>query len=139
MTERIRFDNDVPRWLRVLCRRWFRVLFPDDWRLRISLQDADEMAAEHGDGTAAVTVSLPTYLDAAVWFADDIQNTDDVWRVVTHEFLHAKYEPFNSLFALAWDGRRKMKREDVAAMLSDLIEQAIQRDVAILAKLKGLP
>ena len=33
----------------------------------------------------------------------------------------------------------KMKREDVAAMLSDLIEQMIQRDVAIIAKLKGLP
>ena len=139
MTQRIRFDNDVPRWLRVLCRRWFRVLFPDDWRMRISLQDADEMAAEHGDGTAAVTVSLPTYLDAAIWFADDIENTEDVWRVVTHEMRHSHYEAFNSLFALAWDGRRKMKREDVAAMLSDLIEQAIQRDVAILAKLKKLP
>jgi len=69
MTTRIRFDDAVPRWLRAHCRRWFRLLFPDDWRLRISMQDADEMAEEHGEGTAAVTVSLPTYLDAAVRFA----------------------------------------------------------------------
>jgi hypothetical protein len=139
MTTRIRFDDAVPRWLRAHCRRWFRLLFPDDWRLRICMQDADEMEAEHGEGTAAVTVSLPTYLDAAVWFADDIENREDVWRVVAHEFRHSAYQPVTDLFNLAWDGRRKMKREDVAAMLSDLIEQMIQRDVAIIAKLKGLP
>jgi hypothetical protein len=137
--DRIRFGDDVPHWLRRLCRRWFRLLLPDDWRLRVELQDADEMAAEHGDGTAAVTISLPTYLDAAIWFADDIQNRDDAWRTVCHELRHSHYEAVTELFRLAWDGRRKMPREDVAAMLADLIEQMIQRDVAIIAKLKGLP
>jgi hypothetical protein len=137
--DRIRFDGDVPHWLRAHCRRWFRLLFPDDWRMRICMQDADELAAEHGEGTAAVTVSLPTYLDAAVWFGDDIENRDDVWRLVAHEFRHSAYQPVSDLFALAWDGRRKMKREDVAMMLADLIEQMIQRDVAIIAKLKKLP
>lgn len=139
MTQRIRFDNNVPHWLRRICRRWFRLLFPDDWRMRICMQDADEMAEEHGEGTAAVTVSLPTYLDAAVWFADDIENREDVWRVVAHEFLHSHHAPVTELFNLAWDGRRKMAKADVAAMLSDLIEQMIQREVAIIAKLKGLP
>ena len=59
MTQRIRFDNDVPHWLRRLCRRWFRLLLPDDWRMRICMQDADEMAEEHGEGTAAVLADLP--------------------------------------------------------------------------------
>lgn len=139
MTRRIRFDSDVPHWLCRLCRRWFRLLFPDDWRMRIAMQDADEMAQEHGEGTAAVTVSLPTYLDAAVWFADDIENREDTWRIVCHEFLHSHHQPIMELFNMAWDGRRKMKREDVVVMLSDLTEQMIQREVAIIAKLKGLP
>lgn len=139
MTERVRFGDDVPQWLRRLCRRWFRLLLPDDWRLRVELQDADEMAIDHGDGTAAVTISLPTYLDAAIWFADDIQNRDDAWRVVAHELRHSHYEAITELFRMAWDGRRKMPREDVAAMLADLIEQMIQRDVAIYAKAMKLP
>lgn len=71
--------------------------------------------------------------------ADDIENREDVWRVVCHEMRHSHYQPISDLLGMAWDGRRKMKREDVAAMLSDLIEQMIQRDVAIIAKLKGLP
>jgi len=139
MTTRIRFDNDVPHWLRRHCRRWFRLLFPDDWRMHICMQDAEEMEAEHGEGTAAVTISLPTYLDAAVWFSDETENREDVWRVVAHEFLHAHHAPVTELFNLAWDGRRKMKKDDVARMLADLIEQMIQREVAIIAKLKKLP
>lgn len=139
MTQRIRFDRSVPEWLRRHCRRWFRLLFPDDWRMHIAMQDAEEMEAEHGEGTVAVTISLPTYLDAAVWFGDEIENREDVWRVVCHEFLHSHHQPVVDLFHLAWDGRRKMKREDVAIMLADLIEQMIQREVAIIAKLKKLP
>jgi len=137
--DRIRFDDDVPSWLRVQCRRWFKLLFPDDWRMRICMQDAEEMEAEHGTGTAAVTVSLPTYLDAAVWFGDDIENKADVWRLIAHEFLHSHHQPVTDLFNMAWDGRRKMQKQDVTAMLADLTEQMIQREVAIIAKLKGLP
>jgi hypothetical protein len=139
MTTRIRFDKSVPEWLRRHCRRWFRLLFPDDWRMHIAMQDAEEMEAEHGEGTAAVTISLPTYLDAAVWFGDEIENREDVWRVVCHEFLHAHHAPVTELFNLAWDGRRKMDKKDVARMLADLIEQMIQREVAIIAKIKKLP
>lgn len=139
MTQRIRFDRSVPEWLRRHCRRWFRLLFPDDWRMHIAMQDAEEMEAEHGEGTAAVTISLPTYLDAAVWFSDETENREDVWRVIAHEFLHSKYQPITNLFNMAWDGRRKMKKADVAIVLADLIEQMIQRDVAVIAKLKKLP
>lgn len=121
-------------------RAWIvRLLFPDDWRLSIQMQDAEELEQEHGEGTVAVTVSLPTYLDAAVWFGDGIENREDVWRLVAHEFLHSHHQPVMELFNLAWDGRRKMAKQDVAAMLADLIEQMIQREVAIIAKLKGLP
>lgn len=137
--DRIRFDPAVPHWLRAHCRRWFKLLFPDDWRLSISMQDAEEMELEHGTGTAAVTVSLPTYLDAAVWFGDEIENREDVWRLVVHEFLHSHHQPVTELFNMAWDGRRKMAKQDVAIMLADLIEQMIQREVAIIAKIKGLP
>lgn len=137
--DRIRFDSAVPHWLRAHCRRWFRLLFPDDWRLRIAMQDADEIEQEHGAGTVAVTVSLPTYLDAAVWFGDGIENSDDVWRVIVHEMRHSHYQQITNLFDMAWDGRRKMGKADMAIVLADLIEQMIQRDVAIIAKLKKLP
>jgi ATP-dependent Lon protease len=79
--------------------------------MHIAMQDAEEMEAEHGEGTAAVTISLPTYLDAAVWFSDETENREDVWRVVCHEFLHAHHAPVTELFNLAWDGLRNLERE----------------------------
>lgn len=139
MTTRIRFGSDVPHWLRRLARRWFRLLLPDDWRMHVQMQDVDDLEAEHGEGTRAVAVSLTTYLDLAICFADDLANEPDAWRTVAHEISHARFQPFTDLFAMAWDGRRKMKREDVAEMLAALIEQMIQRDVAILAKIMKLP
>jgi hypothetical protein len=139
VTSRIRYGRNVPHWLRRLCARWFRLLLPDDWRLHVQMQDVDDMESEHGTGTRAVTITLPTYLDAAIWFADDTANDADAWRVVAHELRHSHYREIEDLFHLAWDKRRKMQREDVAAMLAELIETLIQRDVAVYAKMTRLP
>jgi len=139
MTQRIRFDNDVPRWLRVLCRRWFRVLYSEDWTLHVRMMEASEMRKRYGATTVAVTAAEVAHSDICIWFADDTRNEQDMWRTVVHELRHAFFAEFTALLDYLWDGRRKVGKADAHKLLDKLIEQAIQRDVAILAKLKKLP
>lgn len=139
MTQRIRFDNDVPHWLRRLCRRWFRVLYPENWTLHVRMMAVKEMEKRYGATTVAVTVSEVAHTDIGIWFSAGLRNEPDVWRTVVHELRHAFFAEFTALLDYLWDGRRKIGKADAHKLLDRLIERMIQQDVTVIAKLKGLP
>lgn len=139
MTTRIRFDDAVPRWLRIHCRRWFRLLYSEDWTLTVQMMDAATMQRKYGSTTIALTATEAEHFDIAIWFADTVKNEPLMWRTVFHELRHPFFAEVTDLFDYLWDGRRKVAKEDARKLLDALIERKIQSDVAIIAKLKGLP
>jgi len=139
MTTRIRFGDDVPHWLRRLCRRWFGLLYSEEWTLSVEMCDAAELEKRHGAGTLAETTSAIAHRDIAVWFSRDFADDSQAWRTVAHELRHPFFAEFAAAIDYLWDGRRKLSKRDAHKMLADLTEKMIQLDVATYAKAMKLP
>lgn len=127
----LRFDPDVPEWMRRAIRRWYKRLNLHEWQVRVSLEDADDLDAD--DQTQALIAPLPQYLDAHLTIRSDIER-DSFEACVIHELRHLAYSWIEQEVARVWDARRKLHRDEALSAITNVIETLIQRDVDIFMK-----
>lgn len=125
----LKFDRDIPEWMRRIIRRWYKRLNLGEWQIRVSI-DPD---AEEDDPTQATIATLPHYLDAHLFIRADV-NRESFEALVVHELRHANYSWIEQEAARVWDGRRKLTRDEAMNAITAVIETLIQRDVDIFLK-----
>lgn len=130
---RLKFGDGVPGWLRQIASRWVNRIVPADWTITLMMSDTKSLEKNLGDGTRGASRAFPEQLDAAIWMADTVLNTEETERIVLHEIRHAHYWAISQVFSQAW-GSRKMNREHAEKLLDDKIEELIERDVNLFLR-----
>lgn len=127
----LKFDKDIPEWMRRIIRRWYKRLNLGEWQIRVSWEE-DEDDADEGS-TQATIAFLPQYLDAHLYLSREIDR-ERFEHCVLHELRHCSLSWIEHAVKRAWDGRRKLGRDEAIDTVRDAIETIIQRDVDIFLK-----
>ena len=126
----LKFDADIPEWMRRVIRRWYKRLNLHEWQIRVSW---DEDESDDEGQTQAYIVFLPQYLDAHLFICAEIDR-EHFEHCVLHELRHCSLSWIDHAIKHAWDGRRKLARDEALRLVSNVIETIIQRDVDIFLK-----
>lgn len=130
----IRPDADVKSWVVRAIRRWVRLQDMGGWTITVSMEDSDVL----GEDVYGRCGALPQYRSAHIYLLEDIQNDEDGRHTVYHECRHPHYEGIMNRLDIAWDGRRKVTKEQAVRMFREEIEMMVERDVEMMRRLKLL-
>jgi hypothetical protein len=99
--------DDVPKWIEEWCQ-WARRLLVPEWSIYVAVSDFPN---PNNPQALAVTECRHEYLQAEVIFRRSIEDNEDGWIAVIHEFLHIVLANLNaSAYNIALFANAALKR-----------------------------
>jgi hypothetical protein len=134
----LKFTQGTPQMLRKLARLWWRRVGAQEWTLQISVKPETEFAAtneskEYALAYLSVRHVLQPYIDAQVSINEYTLTRDEgfIRDTLVHEMRHLHYAKIAELMKFLYESKHSATQDIAQKLIADLVEEMIERDVAL--------